>query len=242
MFVSSDLIGSVAPADGSAFCISFCAHADDREMRELRFPAAFDNVAAAIPGVTRWIGQAERLGGVHMMGALQNRIRYMTNSETPIASGLVLIGDALSITNPFLGRGASIALDQARHLSEIHWSAAGLAECCGEYYRRVTPLAVSSFRDAAEADRLQRLSHAGDVDAFNSPRAVIGRAAIQGAATNADFQRAWLRHWGLLAPPHEVVTDRWLLAARAILEGKKPRSQEVPKRPDLLRLMRHQLP
>jgi 2-polyprenyl-6-methoxyphenol hydroxylase-like FAD-dependent oxidoreductase len=162
------VVGVVAPADDGVFCVTFGCLADDPVMRAVRDPAAFDAAVAAVPALAAWTApdRATVESGVLSMADRTNRLVRLTVGRSPVATGLVLLGDSAMCTNPGYGRGVGLALVHARALAQI-------LEDAGDDPEKVTP----AFEDftATELEPWYRQAVAGD-----RVRLAIGRRVLAG--------------------------------------------------------------
>jgi flavin-dependent dehydrogenase len=108
----------VFPADNGAFSVTFGILPEDRALRGLSDPVAFQAAASAIAPIAPWVDPAvaEPTGGVALMASLHNLLRPAAPAE-PV--GLHALGDARCVTNPAHTRGTTLALVQAQHLAEV---------------------------------------------------------------------------------------------------------------------------
>lgn len=161
-------VGVVAPADDGVFCVTFGCLAEDRVMRALRDPAAFDAAVAAVPSLAAWTAPDRSTveSGVLAMADRTNRLVRLMVDGSPVATGLVLLGDSAMCTNPGYGRGVGLALVHARGLAQV-------LEEAGEDPKAVTP----AFEDftATELEPWYRQAVAGD-----RVRLGIGRRVLAG--------------------------------------------------------------
>ncbi|WP_328643844.1 NAD(P)/FAD-dependent oxidoreductase [Streptomyces canus] len=102
--------------DNRTFAIGIGRLPDDNELKALREPEGFDQVAALFAEFEPWLrpGASEVLTDVAPMAGLRNTLRRPTE-DAP--AGYFLLGDALCTTDPAFGRGASVALHQAVRLA-----------------------------------------------------------------------------------------------------------------------------
>lgn len=161
-------VGVVAPADDGVFCVTFGCLAEDPVMRALRDPAAFEAAVAAVPSLAAWTA-ADRTtvesGVLAMADRTNRRVRLMVDGS-PVATGLVLLGDSAMCTNPGYGRGVGLALVHARALAQV-------LEDAGDDSQRATP----AFEDftATELEPWYHQAVAGD-----RARLAIGRRVLAG--------------------------------------------------------------
>jgi hypothetical protein len=97
---------------------------------------------AALPMTAPWQERSEAVSDLHVMAGLSNRRRRLVIDGRPVASGMVLVGDASHYTNPALGQGVSLTFWMAQTL-------AGLAERV-----RDDPSATASAYEAWVDDEL----------------------------------------------------------------------------------------
>ena len=213
---------SASAADGRTFDITFFVRAEEPGLRGLRHEDAFERAVNAIPGLKVWRDGGRPIGPVAVMGALENCLRHPVDGGRLCARGLILVGDALSITNPTLGRGMSLAFHQAIAAGQVDWKVGDLEAGAAAYHARVLPLAEASFADAVEADLVATEAYAGKATALAHPRTLIGRAIPLAAATDPELFRAIVRHSGLLDPPGALFAEPWISRARALLATSPP--------------------
>jgi len=224
-------------ADGRTFSLTFFVRAKEPEFRTLHRPAVFERAAAAVPGFGPWREGATPLGGVNVMGALDNRIHRLPGGAPP-ATGLIIIGDSLSHTDPTLGRGMSFALDHAFAAARLPWlPGPGLAESGARFHALASPLAEASYADAVATDRLSERLYRGDPEAPAEPRAALLLASPLAARFDQDLFRAITRNNGLLQPPGALIAEPWISRARALLAQNLPRPAG-PSREEMIELLR----
>jgi 2-polyprenyl-6-methoxyphenol hydroxylase-like FAD-dependent oxidoreductase len=112
------------PCDGSTFSVTLAVRSSDAELRKtLSSPDAFDRACRLLPGPDRFmgLGPVEPLGPVRPMGGLINRLRHFTDADgRPLVTGLHVVGDAHTCTNPMYGRGCALAFVQATLLAQAY--------------------------------------------------------------------------------------------------------------------------
>src|SRR5581483_1889565 len=148
------------PGDANTFSITVGTNADDRPMRALSEPAAFEAVIAAFPDIARWRarGVSRPIDGprtpVLVMGGLANRQRSFVRDGRPVATGFIAIGDAAYHTNPIYGRGATCAILAAAALDDALRAHPGdLAAGALDYEERARREIEPFWEAAAAADR-----------------------------------------------------------------------------------------
>ena len=112
------------PCDGSTFSVTLAVRSSDDELRKtLSDPDAFDRACHLLPGPDRFmgLGPVEPLGPVRPMGGLINRLRHFADAAgRPLVTGLHVVGDAHTCTNPMYGRGCALAFVQATLLAQAY--------------------------------------------------------------------------------------------------------------------------
>jgi 2-polyprenyl-6-methoxyphenol hydroxylase-like FAD-dependent oxidoreductase len=112
------------PCDGSTFSVTLAVRSSDDELRKMLLDAdAFDRACHLLPGPDRFmgLGPVEPLGPVRPMGGLINRLRHFTDTDgRPLVTGLHVVGDAHTCTNPMYGRGCALAFVQATLLTQAY--------------------------------------------------------------------------------------------------------------------------
>ncbi|MFE6365965.1 NAD(P)/FAD-dependent oxidoreductase [Streptomyces sp. NPDC057806] len=116
--------GSVSIVDGLGFGAALFSHdngsfsvdigrlPEDEDLKDLRDTASFERVLALFPDFEPWLrpGAGTPVSEVVPMAGLRNVLRALS-PDAP--QGYVPLGDALCVTDPTFGRGASLALAQA---------------------------------------------------------------------------------------------------------------------------------
>jgi 2-polyprenyl-6-methoxyphenol hydroxylase-like FAD-dependent oxidoreductase len=106
------------PADSDTWSVVFATSSRDQALRCLRDPSTFDTALARYPLAAHW-RDGVPISGVDVMAGIEDRYRRLVVDGEPVATGLVVVGDAWACTNPSLGRGASIGLLQALSLRDM---------------------------------------------------------------------------------------------------------------------------
>ncbi|MBL7261063.1 FAD-dependent oxidoreductase [Paractinoplanes lichenicola] len=102
--------------DHRTFSALFIRPADDRRFGALRFPAAFQAAALAVPALAAWVSsdRSEPITPVLPGGRLHNTYRGQLDADGRVAlPGLLHVGDSVCTTNPSAGRGIAVSLRQA---------------------------------------------------------------------------------------------------------------------------------
>lgn len=223
----------VFPGDNDTFQLSATVAVSDPLRHRLRDPDTFTRFLAAVPRTAVWLDCGVPLDDPAPMGNIQNRWRRLLDERgTPVAAGLVLLGDAAVQTNPTFGRGASLAFSHAQRLARV---ADGAAE---------DPLAsVIAFEEwtAAHPGRWFGLQLATDQARFAQLRAGLrgeraappedlpNRLVRAMAVLREDdeaVREASLRLFNMLMTPQELMADRTV--SRRILAFLRDHPQPEP--------------
>jgi 2-polyprenyl-6-methoxyphenol hydroxylase-like FAD-dependent oxidoreductase len=95
------------------FSVSLQTEDGDPELRVLRDPRAFEALARLAPWAVPWLAEATPLNDPSVMAGQQNLLRRSVSGGVPVATGLLLAGDAIATSNPSFGRGVTLALVSA---------------------------------------------------------------------------------------------------------------------------------
>lgn len=108
--------------DARSFMVLLVRRSDDKELAELRHEPAFEAACRILPGVAEWTadGRARPTDAVRAGAGLVNFVAPQPRG----VRGLVVIGDALSMTNPQGGRGVTLGMMCAAYAAEVFPSAA----------------------------------------------------------------------------------------------------------------------
>lgn len=237
--------------DNRTFSITFGVPTGDRDLlAALRDAAAWEACIRALTPLAPWTidGLADPITDVESMARLRNRIRRFVVDGRPVAEGLVVIGDAGLATNPWYGKGCSLAGIGAEALS------AALAEHGRD--RRAVALAMDeaqraemephyalALRQDADRIKLHEAMLAGtEPDAMaTATKDFIVNGLIPATRTDPDVFRAFFRSFNMLDAPDALLADAKVLgaamAAHAAKDQRPPAPVLGPERDELLGLM-----
>jgi 2-polyprenyl-6-methoxyphenol hydroxylase-like FAD-dependent oxidoreductase len=241
-------VGSISTlslaADHGTWGIGIIARADDKALRGVTGPGAFERVIRSIPNVAHWVDGIPLEERVVVMAKIEDRFRDFWPGGQPVVTGLVPVGDAWACTNPSVGRGASIGmlhgstlrhtlrdvgLDDPAALSTAFGSAT--ASVVEPYYRSTL---------AFDRGRLEEMESLIDSD---QPPEVAEDYAMVKALESAMFKdpdcfRAFVDIAMVLRSPEEVLGDEALAAKVTSLGGGwRDEPWLGPKRAELLDLV-----
>ncbi|HEX6453139.1 MAG TPA: FAD-dependent oxidoreductase [Trebonia sp.] len=231
------------PSDAGTWSVTIYISSRDRALKEIRDLGKWTEMVAALP-LHAHLLDGEPVTGVLAMSGIVDRHRRAVIDGTPVATGIVSVGDSSCCTNPSLGRGMTMGLMQAAGTVEVirdHLDdPVALAYAHDEMTQaRVTPW----YRDTVRLDR----ARLAQIDASIEGRPGSDEAGEQASAQSAllvammydaDVFRAYLEMISMLALPQEVLarpglTDRIMAAA----DGRDALTLPGPSRADLLKML-----
>jgi len=228
----------VFPADNGAFSITFGVLPEDKDMRGLRHPAAFDASAAAIPAIAPWVDPeaATPTGDVATMSSLRNLLR---SSPAGAPLGLHAIGDAACVTNPAHTRGSTLALRGAQRLAQVVTDHAGDPGAQGDAMADFTTSELTAWFDDSIEQDAARLARWRPHEPPSQPRtrlAVSNGEAYVASQRHGDAWREFTRLQNALLLPQEVLGGDSLAAAVAYVgrSGWRPPANEAPDHDELV--------
>jgi 2-polyprenyl-6-methoxyphenol hydroxylase-like FAD-dependent oxidoreductase len=201
------------PCDGSTFSVTLAVRSSDDELRKvLSDPDAFDRACRLLPGPDRFLGlgPVEPLGPVRPMGGLINRLRHFTDDDRrPLVTGLHVVGDAHTCTNPMYGRGCALAFVQATLLAQAYAAHDGDAAERGAAYEALSAREIEPwFRTSVVMDSI------GDNDGVPKEPDPMARRfgalvadVMLGNAVDPVVARGLLRMINTLVRPDELMAD-----------------------------------
>lgn len=132
-------ISFVFVADAGTFMVLLVRASDDKDLADLRHERAFEAASRILPGVAEWTDPA-RSRPIDVVRAGAGLVNAFSPQPSGV-TGLLVIGDAFSITNPQGGRGVTLAMQCAAYTADIlttqapdDW--AGLLDAWGEDHLR----------------------------------------------------------------------------------------------------------
>lgn len=232
------------PCDGSTFSVTLAVRSSDDELRKLLLdPDAFDRACRLLPGPDRFmaLGPVEAVGPVRPMGGLINRLRRFTDAAgRPLVTGLHVVGDAHTCTNPMYGRGCALAFVQATLLAQAYAEHGEDTAARATAYEALTAREVEPwFRTSVAMDSI------GDNDGVPKEPDPMARRfgalvadVMLGNAVDPVVARGLLRMMNTLVRPDELMADAEFVGRVAsYFAGPEADTSEL----DLLRVRRRDL-
>jgi 2-polyprenyl-6-methoxyphenol hydroxylase-like FAD-dependent oxidoreductase len=198
------------PGDGETVSVTLAIRPDDRELRRaLSDPDRFDEACRILPGPDCFFvdGPLEPIGPVRPMGGLLNRRRGFLTDGRPVVTGLHVVGDSHTCTNPLYGRGCALAVVQAGLVADA--LATHPADPLGQAgaYETASVEQVEPWYDSSvELDKMGADPAARD-GADQTPEAKGLSALFVAAATDPVIGRGMVRFWNLLSTWDQLMTD-----------------------------------
>jgi 2-polyprenyl-6-methoxyphenol hydroxylase-like FAD-dependent oxidoreductase len=235
----------IFPGDQGSFSVTFGVLPEDRELRILREPGAFDAAARALPLIAPWVDPSVAVptSDVALMASLRNLL-YPRPADAP--AGLHAIGDARCVTNPAHTRGSTLALQTARVLADAVAHHPGDPDAQAELLDAHVDDDLAAWVEDSigqDADRLARWRPGAE------PEQPLWRHRVGNGQAYLTSQRdpwAWLafsRLQNALVLPSQVLDDERLVRAHAevLASGWSPPPVDAPSHDDLVALARRRL-
>ena len=224
--------------DNRTFSVTLGVPTGDRELMALRDEGAWEQAIRTLTPLVPWTadGLAEPITGVESMAGLRNRIRRFVVDGEPVATGLVVIGDALQGSNPWYGKGCALAAIAADGLSaalRVHGrDRVALAHAMDEVLRsEMEPHYTLDCQQDADRITLPQAMQAGSEPdaAAVATRDFILNGLLPAARADADVFRAFFRSFNMLDAPAALMTDERVVAASIAAHAKKDERPPAPK-------------
>ena len=236
--------------DNGTFSITFGVPTVDRDLMALRDVDSWEAAVRTLAPLEPWTrdGLADPITDVEAMARLTNRIRRFVIDGEPVATGLVVIGDAAVTTNPWYGKGcaqAGIAAEAlAAALREHGRDGTAIAHAMDEAVRtQLEPHYVTSCMQDADRIKLHAALHEGtDPDPVAAAsRDFVLNGLIPATRTDPDVYRAFFRSFNMLDEPSALLANPQVLTAAATAHATKderpPEPELGPPRDELLAVM-----
>jgi 2-polyprenyl-6-methoxyphenol hydroxylase-like FAD-dependent oxidoreductase len=234
------------PADNGSWGVGLITSAKDAELRALKDVDAWMRVWHTLPLVAHWADAEPVDGGrIAMMAKIEDRRRNFVVDGTPVATGVLPVGDSWACTNPSLGRGMSIGFTHAVALRDFLRDAA-LDDPAGvaKGWHEVTQDTVNVwYRDTLAFDR-HRLAEidagiAGEPYEPSDPEWEIVKSMDYASSQDAGVLRGALRIASVLETASEVLSDTALLEKVVTLgAGWREAPSLAPSREELVATVR----
>ena len=221
------------PGDNGTFAGLIAIRPGDQELKVLRRAAAFDAAVALMPALWSWANPeiSAPFTDVLPMGSLQNTIRSFADGKPPTV-GLISIGDALCHTDPVFALGLSLAIVEARLLTELlRREPADMHGVAVEFDRSIRDTLVERYRFATAVDDQRSRLWAGEPIDFahrNGGAYELFTLAAGSAASlvDGDIFRMVVRRNYFLDPLRDLDTD---IAMQERIESRFAEIRSIPR-------------
>jgi 2-polyprenyl-6-methoxyphenol hydroxylase-like FAD-dependent oxidoreductase len=223
------------PAEKDVWSVTLYAAAGDQPLKRLRDAATWSAVLGACPRHAHWL-DGEPITGVTAMGGIVDRYRRLVSDGGPVVTGLALLGDACTCTNPSLGRGMTLGLVHAARLRDVVRSHVADPGEFASAWDAVTESELTPwYRETVAEDRARRRYMAA-LRAGREPEAPGGTAGrrlalVAAARTNADAFRAYLANRSCFALERELWQDPGVATLASGARGSEARGSGGPRMP-----------
>jgi len=238
-------LGSISsltlPADNGTWSVTLITSANDKALRPLHDAGTWERTVRSLPLVAHWLDGEPIDDGVMAIAGIEDRHRSLMVDGAPVATGVVVAGDAWACSNPSVGRGASIGMMQATVLRDTI-AATGLKdpwEFACAFHRATAELVEPWFRDTLAADR-HRLAEidaliAGDQYRPPDPAWEASQALASAAFKDPDCLRGFVSVGMVLSREADVLSRPGMLEKVTDLgAGWRDEPIPAPDRDDLL--------
>jgi 2-polyprenyl-6-methoxyphenol hydroxylase-like FAD-dependent oxidoreductase len=228
------------PCDSGTWGVGFITSSRDKELQVLRDVHAWDAALALYPTVAHW-ADGQPLTDVQVIAGTQDRCRRFVVDDTPVATGLLAVGDAWACTNPSLGRGASIGLLHACAVRDLlRQVGVSEPEKLARRFDEVTETTVAPlYRMTLGFDRHRLAEINGDITGqpyrTPDPMWAMTKALYAAADRDPDVRRAYVSVMSLIATPQQALAAPGLRGKVITLGANAPRYPTPgPTRAELL--------
>lgn len=233
------------PGDCGVWSVTIYISSRDQALKRLREPGPWAALVGSCP-LHAHLLDGEPVTGLEAMSGIVDRYRRLTVDGTPVATGIVAVGDSSMCTNPSLGRGITMGLMQAAGTAGVIREQLGDPMALARAHDKMTQATVTPWYrhtvglDRARRDQVNASINGGPPPARPAPaRAQAAGQALQAAAmVDAGLFRALSEIIGMLAAPAEVL-GRPGLAERALAaaDGQALPPPPGPSRAEVLRML-----
>ena len=230
------------PSDNDTWSVTAYVSRGDKPLKRMRDPDAWTAVVSACPLQAHWL-EGEPISDIIAMGGIVDRYRRLSVDGRPLVTGIALVGDAWSCTNPSLGRGMSLGLLHAQALRDVVGAHLQDPGEFAEQWDAVTEAKLTPwYRATVEEDR-NRLREIealrdGHEPGPGGPVAALREATITALLHDADVFRGFLEDRSCLTPLSETLAQPGMSERVLELAGEHERQPlPAPSREDLLALL-----
>jgi len=231
------------PADNGTWCVALVTAGNDAPLRSIRDLDTWNRVFASYPMVAHWLDGESIEDHIVSLSKIEDRHRSLMVGDEPVATGLLLVGDAWACTNPSVGRGASIGLMHGLALRDTLRSStiddpAGLAKA---FHAATLATVEPWYRATVDMDR-QRMAEVqaaiAGTEAPTDDSYELTMAMLYSIPRDPDLMRVGMRFMALLSAPDQELADPAIVARiREVGSGWRDDPIPGPSRAELLALL-----
>jgi 2-polyprenyl-6-methoxyphenol hydroxylase-like FAD-dependent oxidoreductase len=193
------------PGDANTWSVTVFFYTGDPVLKLLRDPVRWTKLISACPTHAHWLA-GEPTTDVLPMGGITDRYRRFVVDGSPVATGVLAVGDAWGCTNPVGGRGITMGLKHAVGTAEVvreHLD--DPLELSFAHDHMTETRLVPWYRSTVEMDRIRTAQITAAIQGRPVPP-VIGPGGALAVAMlhDASIFRASLEITSLLTLPNEV--------------------------------------
>ena len=200
------------PSDNDTWSVTVYTSAGDRPLKRLRDPGPWTALVRACPLHAQWL-EGEPISDMIAMGGILDRYRRLTVDGKPVATGVVLLGDSWTCTNPSLGRGMTLGLLHAQRLAEVVRAHPDDPDDFAEAWDAVTEAELTPwYRETVEEDRarihqIEALRHGLETAPEPGSMPWLQGALLAAVPQDPDAFRAFLANRCCLSLNREIFED-----------------------------------
>jgi 2-polyprenyl-6-methoxyphenol hydroxylase-like FAD-dependent oxidoreductase len=227
------------PGDSNTWSVTVFTTAADAPLRALRDPARWEALVSACPAHAHWL-DGEPISDILTFGGFTDRYRSFVMDGSPVATGIVAVGDAWACTNPVQGRGMTIGLMHAIGTAEVVNEHLDDPLALAQAHHAMTESRVTPwYRSTVEFDRWRTSQITAAINGQSAPRSGGPAEALETAMLyDPALFRASMEIVGLLALPEAVFARPGIVKRiMALADIHEPPTPAGPSRDELLRMV-----
>jgi 2-polyprenyl-6-methoxyphenol hydroxylase-like FAD-dependent oxidoreductase len=231
------------PADNGTWSVTIFAAAEDAAARRLRNIDTWEAAVRSLPLAAHWIDAEPIEDGVVTMSKIEDRRRRFVVEGSPVATGVLAVGDSWACTNPSLGRGTSLGLLHAIALRDLLRGSSGDAPMdLAMQWDAISETQLRAWYDATlfvDRHRLREIKAiiAGESYEPDDPRWELEKSLQAASGADPACFRAMFAIVNVLELPDEALSGG--VAERAVDLGRDWRDAPPlgPNRQELLSIL-----
>jgi 2-polyprenyl-6-methoxyphenol hydroxylase-like FAD-dependent oxidoreductase len=229
----------VLPGDAGTWSVTVFTLAGDPRLKALRQADRWERLIAACPAHAAWL-DGEPITDVLPMAGITDRYRRFVVDGSPVATGVLAVGDAWACTNPIGGRGISLGLKHAEATAEVVRAHLDDPRGLALAHDATTEACLTPwYRSTVEQDRVRAAQIDAAIQGRPAPRPTRPADLLPIAMMyDPTLFLANLEIVSVLALPDEVLTRSGVASRIAALAAQhEPIAAPGPGRLELLELL-----